>query len=68
MAIEVIVLEIKLSNTFEYYLTHMKTPEQKAMFKEIGVNTFQRGSYKDDAMRRIVIFEVSENVLYDFFA
>ena len=33
MATEITVLDFKLSNTFEEYCTHMKAPEQQAMFK-----------------------------------
>ena len=40
MATEITVLDFKLSNTFEEYCTHMKAPEQQAMFKEMGVKTF----------------------------
>ena len=40
MAIKTTVLDFKISNTFEEYEAHMNAPEQKAMFKEMGVKTF----------------------------
>ncbi len=43
MAIETTVLDFKISNTFEEYLAHMKSPEQKAMFDEMGVQIFYIG-------------------------
>ena len=67
MAIETTVLEFKLSNTFEEYKAHMNSPVQQAMFKEMGVKTFYIGKSLDDPKRAIVIFQGSENVLYDIF-
>ena len=67
MATEFTVLDFKLSNTFEEYCTHMKAPEQQAMFKEMGVKTFYIGQCKDDPKRATVMFEGPENVLYDIF-
>ena len=67
MATEITVLDFKLSNTFEEYCTHMKAPEQQAMFKEMGVKTFYIGQCKDDPKRATVMFEGPENVLYDIF-
>ena len=67
MATEITVLDFNLSNTFEEYCTHMKAPEQLAMFKEMGVKTFYIGQCKDDPNRATVMFEGSENVLYDIF-
>ena len=65
MATEITVLDFKLSNTFEEYCTHMKAPEQQAMFKEMGVKTFYIGQCKDDPKRATVMLERPENVLYD---
>ena len=45
----------------------MKAHEEQAMFKEIGVKTFYIGQCKDDPKRAIVMFEGTENVLYDIF-
>ena len=67
MAIEITVLDFKLSNTFGEYCTNMKAPEQQAMFKEMKVKTFYIGQSKDDPKRTTVIFEGPENVLYDIF-
>ena len=57
MATEITVLDFKLSNTFEEYCTHMKAPEQQAMFKEMGVKTFYIGQCKDDPKRATVMLE-----------
>ena len=67
MAIETTVLDFKLSNTFEEYEAHMNAPEQQAMFKEMGVKTFYIGKSLDDPTRATVMFQGSENVLYDIF-
>ena len=67
MATEITVLDFKLSNTFEEYCTHMKTTEQQAMFKEMGVQTFYIGQCKVDPKRATVMFEGPENVSYDIF-
>ena len=67
MAIETTVLDFKLSNTFEEYVTHKKAPEQQAMFKEMGVTTFYIGKSLDDPKRATVMFQGSKNVLYDIF-
>ncbi len=40
MATEIKVSDFMLSNKFEEYFTHMKDPDQQAMFKEMGVKTF----------------------------
>jgi len=45
----------------------MKGSEQQTMFKEMGVKTFYIGQCKDDPKRATVMFEGSENVLYDIF-
>ena len=37
------------------------------MFKEIGAKTFYIGKSLDDPQRATVIFQWSENVLYDIF-
>ena len=62
MAIETTVLDFKISNTFEEYEAYMKSPEQQAMFKEMGVKTFYIGKSLADPKRAIVIFQGSENV------
>ena len=67
MTIETTVLDFKLSNTFEEYETHMKAPEQQAMFNKMGVKTFYFGKSLDDPTRATVMFQGSENVLYDIF-
>ena len=67
MAIETTVLDFKLSNTFEEYEAHMNAPEQRAMFKEMGVDTFYIGKSLEDPKRATVMFQGSENVLYDIF-
>ncbi|MDC3119172.1 DUF3764 family protein [Prochlorococcus sp. AH-716-K03] len=67
MAIETTVLDFKLSNTFEEYEAHMNAPEQQAMFKEMGVDTFYIGKSLEDPKRATVMFQGSENVLYDIF-
>ena len=48
MATEITVLDFKLSNTFEEYCTHMKAPEQQAMFNEMGVKTFYIAQHHHD--------------------
>ena len=67
MAIETTVLDFKLSNTFEEYEAHMNAPEQRAMFKEMGVNIFYIGKSLDDPKRATVMFQGSENILFDIF-
>lgn len=65
--IETTVLDFKLSNTFDEYRTHMYAPEQQAMFEQMGVRIFYIGISKDDPSRATVMFQGSENVLYDIF-
>jgi hypothetical protein len=67
MTIETTVLDFKLSNAFEEYEAYMKTPEQQAMFNEMGVKTFYLGKFLDDLTRTTVMFQGPENVLYDIF-
>ena len=67
MAIETTILDFQLSNTFEQYSSHMNANEQQAMFKEMGVKIFYIGKSLDDPYRATVIFQGSENVLYDIF-
>ena len=67
MSTEITVLDFKLSKTFEEYCTHMRAPEQQAMFKEMGSKTFYIGRCKDDLMRATVMFEGPENIFYDIF-
>ena len=67
MTIETTVLDFKLSNTFKEYETHMKAPEQQAMFNEMGVKTFYLGKSLDDPTRATVMFQGPVNVLYDIF-
>ena len=43
ISIKTTVLDSKLSNTFEKYEAHMNAPEQQAIFKEMGVETFYIG-------------------------
>ena len=64
---ETTVLDFKLSNTFADFCTHMNTPEQQAMFAQMGVKTFYIGVSKDDSGRATVMFQGPENVLYDIF-
>ena len=67
MIIETTVLDFKLSNTFKEYESHMKAPEQQAMFNEMGVKTFYIGKSLDDPTRATVMFQGPENVLYNIF-
>ena len=67
MTIETTVLDFKLSNNFEEYEAHMNAPEQKAMFKEMGVKILYIGRSLDDPKRATVMFQGSKNVLYDIF-
>ena len=67
MTIETTVLDFKLSNTFEEYEAHMNSPEQQAMFTEMGVKTFYLGKSLDDPKKATVIFQGPVNVLYDIF-
>ena len=52
MSFKIIVLDFKLSNTLEEYLSHMKSLEQHAIIKEMGVKTYiweiSRGSKKSN--------------------
>ena len=45
----------------------MNAPEQQAMFKEMGIKTFYIGECIGDSKRATVMFEGSENVLYNIF-
>ena len=67
MNIVTTVLDLKLCNTFEEYEAHMKSPEQQAMFNEMGVKIFNIGRSLDDPKRSTVMFQGSENVLCDIF-
>ena len=67
MTIETTVLNFKLSNTFEEYQAHMKAPEQKSMFEDMGVKILYIGKSIEDPKRAVVIFQGKENVLYDIF-
>ena len=67
MTIETTVLDFKRSNTFEEYEAHINAPEQQAMFKEMGVNTFYIGKSLDNPKRATVIFQGSKNLLYNIF-
>tara|TARA_B100000886_G_C20147176_1_gene376452 strand:+ start:92 stop:280 length:189 start_codon:yes stop_codon:yes gene_type:complete len=62
MAIETIILDFQLSNTFEQYESHMNAKEQQTMFKEMEVKTFSIGRSLNDAQRANVIFQGPENV------
>ena len=64
---ETTVLDLKLSNTFEEYRTHMNAPEQQAMFKEMGVKTFYIGKSLEDPKRATVMFQGPVNTCYDIF-
>ena len=64
---ETIVLDFKISNTFEEYRAHMNAPEQQAMIAEMGVKTFIIGVSKDDPKRATVMFQGPEDVLYNIF-
>ena len=67
MAIETTILDFQLSNTYEEYESHMNAKEQQTMFKEMGVKKSYIGKSLVDAKRSTVIFQRSENVLYDIF-
>ena len=67
MTIETTVLDFKRSNTFEEYEADINAPEQQAMFKEMGVNTFYIGKSLDDPKRATVIFQGFKNLLYSTF-
>ena len=67
MTIETTILDFQLSNTFEEYESHMNAKKQQTMLKEMGVKTFYIGKSLDDPQRASVIFQGSENVLYDIF-
>ena len=67
MATEITVIDINLSNTFSEYCTHMNAPEQQAMFNKMGVKTFYIVECIGDPKRAIVMFEGSENILYNIF-
>ena len=65
MSTETTILDFQLSNTFEQYESHMYAEEQQTMFKEMGVKTFYIGKSLDDPQRATVIFQGTENVLYN---
>ena len=67
MTIETTVLDFKLSITFEEYEAYMKSPEQQAMFNEMGVKIFYLGKSLDDPTSATVMFQGPKNVLYDIF-
>ena len=67
MSIETTVLDFELSNTFNEYESYMKSSEQQAMFKEMGVKVFYIGKSLDYPHRATVMFQGPENVLYDIF-
>ncbi len=67
MTTETTILDFHLINTSEKYEPHMNAEEQRSMFKGMGVKTFYIGKSLDDPQRATVIFQGSENVLYDFF-
>ena len=67
MIIEKTILDFQLSNTNEEYKSHMNAKEQQSMFKEMGVKTFYIGKSLDDPQRATVVFQGSENGLYDIF-
>ena len=67
MTIETTILDFQLSNTFEDYESHMKAKERQAQFKDMGVKAFYIGRALDDPQIETVIFQGSENVLYDIF-
>ncbi len=45
----------------------MNAPEQKKMFREMGVKTFYISECIGDSKRATVMFEAPENVLYNIF-
>ena len=67
MTFETTILDFQLSNTFEQYESHMNAEEQQSMFKEMVFKTFYIGKSLDNPQRATVIFQGSENVLYDIF-
>ena len=67
MSIETTVLDLKLSNTFEEYKSHMNAPGQQAMFKEMGAKTFYIGKSLEDTKRATVMFQGPKNVIFDIF-
>ena len=67
MTIETNILDFQIINNFKEYESHMNTKEKQKMFKEMGVKTFYIGKSLNDPRRATVIFQGSENVLYDIF-
>ena len=65
--IETTVLDFELSNTFQEYKAYMEASEQQVMFSEMGVKIFYLGVSQENPKRATVIFQGSENVLYDIF-
>ena len=49
------------------YESHMNSPKQQEMFKQMRVKTFYVGKSFDDPKKATIIFQGSENVLYDIF-
>ena len=67
MSIETTVFDFKLINNFEEYKAHMNAPEQKAMFKEMGVKIIYIGKSLEDPKRATCIFQGPLNNIYDIF-
>ena len=67
MTIETTVLDFKLSYAFDEYEAHMNSPEQQAMFKDMGVKTFYIGKSLEDPKRGTVMFQGPVNTCYDIF-
>jgi len=67
LTIETAILDFQLSNTFEKYESHMNDEKQQSIFKEMGVKKFYIGKSLDDPQRATIIFQGTENVLYDIF-
>tara|TARA_B100001989_G_scaffold246532_1_gene217547 strand:- start:54 stop:335 length:282 start_codon:yes stop_codon:yes gene_type:complete len=67
MAIKMTILDFQLSNTFEDNESHMKAKEPQALFEDMGVKAFYIVSALVDPQRETVIFQGTENVLYDIF-
>ena len=67
MTIETTIFDFKLSNTFEEYQAHMNAPEQKAMFKEMGVKIIYIGKSLEDSKRATCIFQGPVDNIYDIF-
>tara|TARA_B100000886_G_scaffold329379_1_gene278673 strand:+ start:86 stop:352 length:267 start_codon:yes stop_codon:yes gene_type:complete len=67
MTIATTILDFQLSKIFKEYESHMIAKEQQRMFKEMEVYKFYIGKSLDDPPRATVIFQESENAIFDIF-